>query len=74
MGRCGCVCCLSCLRVMGVDSGGVGDDVSCCLRVVAEGSCEDEEQAAEVDGVAAEHSCLRVMGGEGEEEEEEEDA
>ena len=52
----------------------MGDDVSCCLRVVAEGSCEDEEQAAEVDGVAAEHSCLRVMGGEGEEEEEEEDA
>lgn len=73
MGRCRCVCCLSCLRVTGVDAGTGSDEASCCLRVAVEATCEDEEQAAEVDGVSVEPSCLRVMGGDGEEEEEEEE-
>lgn len=74
MGRGGWVCCLSCLRVTGGDGVKAGDERSSCFRVTAAGGGAEEEVADKVVGADVEHSCLRVIGGEGEEEEEDEEA
>lgn len=44
-----------------------GDGKSCCFRETAAGCGAEEEEGAEAVEGAVEHSCFRVMGGEGEE-------